>query len=87
LLVLVFGIITISTGSLMVRYAQGYAPSPVIAAYRMALATLVLTPIALTHHRDELVGLTRGERLLAVLSGFFLAIHFATWIVSLEYTA
>jgi drug/metabolite transporter (DMT)-like permease len=87
LLVLVFGILTISTGSLMVRYAQGYAPSPVIAAYRMALSTLILTPIALTHHRDELIALTRGERLLAVLSGFFLAIHFATWITSLEYTS
>jgi drug/metabolite transporter (DMT)-like permease len=87
LLVLVFGILTISTGSLMVRYAQGYAPSPVIAAYRMALATLFLAPIALIRHRDELVSLTHGERALAVLSGFFLAVHFATWIMSLEYTS
>ena len=86
-LVLLFGILTISTGSLMVRYAQGYAPSVVIAAYRMVLATLVLAPIALTRHRDELAALTRGERALAVLSGFFLAIHFATWITSLEYTS
>ena len=51
------------------------------------LATLVLAPIALTRHRDELAALTRGERALAVLSGFFLAIHFATWITSLEYTS
>jgi len=87
LLVLLFGILTISTGSLMVRYAQGYAPSPVIAAYRLALATLILAPIALTRHRDELTALTRGELTLAGLSGFFLAIHFATWITSLEYTS
>ncbi len=87
LLVLLFGILTISTGSLMVRYAQGYAPSPVIAAYRMALATLVLAPMALMRHRDELKALTRGELALAGLSGFFLAIHFATWITSLEYTS
>jgi drug/metabolite transporter (DMT)-like permease len=87
LLVLLFGILTISTGSLMVRYAQGYAPSPVIAAYRLALATLFLAPIALTRHWQELKSLTRSELALAGLSGFFLAIHFATWITSLEYTS
>lgn len=86
-LVLLFGILTISTGSLMVRFAQGYAPSVVIAAYRMVLATLVLAPIALTRHRDEIKALTCGERILAGISGFFLAIHFATWITSLEYTS
>ena len=87
LLVLLFGIVTISTGSLMVRYAQGYASSPVIAAYRMVLATLFLAPIALTRHQGELKSLTRTELTLAGLSGFFLAIHFATWITSLEYTS
>jgi drug/metabolite transporter (DMT)-like permease len=30
--------------------------------------------------------LTRRELLLGLLSGFFLALHFATWISSLEYT-
>jgi drug/metabolite transporter (DMT)-like permease len=87
LLVLLFGILTISTGSLMVRYAQSYASSPVIAAYRMFLATLILAPIALTRHRIELKSLTRNELALAGFSGFFLAIHFATWITSLEYTS
>jgi len=87
LLVLLFGILTISTGSLMVRYAQGYASSPVIAAYRMVLSALFLAPIALTRHREELKSLTRSELVLAGLSGFFLAIHFATWITSLEYTS
>ncbi len=87
LLVLLFGILTISTGSLMVRYAQGYASSPVIAAYRMVLATLFLAPVAFTRHRQELKSLKRDEVVLAGFSGFFLAIHFATWITSLEYTS
>ncbi len=84
--VMIFGILTISTGSIMVRYAQSYAPSLVVAALRLFLATLVLTPFALSRHRSELAALSRGELALAGLSGFFLALHFAFWIISLEYT-
>ena len=87
LLVLLFGILTISTGSVLIRYAQAYAPSLVIAAVRMILATLTLAPLALTRQRGELRVLTRAELGLAGLSGFFLALHFALWITSLEYTS
>jgi drug/metabolite transporter (DMT)-like permease len=58
----------------------------VIAAFRLTFASLILAPIALTRHRAELRGLTRRELLLALFSGTFLALHFATWITSLEYT-
>jgi len=87
LVVMLFGILTISTGSIIVRYAQAYAPSLVIAAWRMILATLILAPITLTRYRRELTVLTRKELALAALSGFFLALHFASWITSLEYTS
>ena len=53
----------------------------------MALVTLILAPGALTLQRDELKRLTRLELGLAGLSGFFLALHFALWITSLEYTS
>jgi len=86
-LVLLFGILTISTGSVLVRYAQAYAPSLVIAAIRMILATIVLGPVALTRRRGEIARLSRGELGLLALSGFFLALHFALWITSLEYTS
>lgn len=86
LVVLVFGILAVSTASIFIRYAQEYAPSLVIAAWRLSLATLVLSPLALARHRPELGALNRKELGLAVLSGLFLAIHFATWITSLEYT-
>lgn len=42
--------------------------------------------IVLSRHRAELRALSKRELWLALLSGFFLAIHFATWITSLEYT-
>ena len=85
-LAILFGILAVSTASIFVRYAQAYAPSLVIAAWRLALATVVLTPIALRRYQPELRSLTRGELGLGLLSGTFLAVHFATWITSLEYT-
>lgn len=86
-LALIIAILAVSTASLFIRFAQREAPSLVIAALRLSMASLALAPIALSRHRDELRMLTRVELLLGLLSGFFLAIHFATWISSLEYTS
>nr|MBC8503358.1 DMT family transporter [Chloroflexota bacterium] len=81
-----FGILAVSTSSIFIRYAQADAPSIVIAAGRLTLASIILAGIAILRYRSELRNLTRRELGLALLSGFFLAIHFATWITSLEYT-
>ena len=80
-------ILAVSTSSIFIRFAQREAPSLVIAALRLTFASLVLAPLALTHHRDELKRLTRNDLLFGLLSGVFLAVHFATWISSLEYTS
>ena len=85
--VIAFGILAVSTGSIFVRYAQEYAPSIVIAAYRLGLATLFLAPVALYRYRSELSSIQGRDRYLAIGSGVFLALHFATWITSLEYTS
>ena len=69
------------------RFAQQYAPSLVIAAWRLIIATIVLAPIAIIRYRSELLSLWRKELLLALLSGIFLALHFDAWITSLEYTS
>lgn len=79
-------IAAVSTASIFIRYAQRDAPSLTIAAWRLVLATLLLTPIALSRHRQQLAALTRSEIWLAALSGLFLGVHFASWITSLEYT-
>src|SRR5215211_8537960 len=79
-------ILAVSTASVFIRFAQADAPSLVIAAVRLMCATVLLAPFALTRHREELRSLTRHEILLGAGSGIFLAVHFATWISSLEYT-
>ncbi len=81
------GILAVSTAAIFIRYAQKDVPSLVIAAVRLTLASLVLAPIALSRHQRELSGLSRRELGLGLLSGFFLALHFATWISSLEFTS
>lgn len=86
LLAIAFGILAVSTASIFIRFAQAEASSLVIAAYRLSIATVVLAPIALRRHSDELKQLNRRTAGLATLSGIFLALHFATWITSLEYT-
>lgn len=87
LLVLFLGILVVSTSSVFIRFAQQEVASIVIAAYRLSLAALILLPIVLTRHREELLHLRRRQWVLIVLSGVFLAFHFATWITSLEYTS
>jgi drug/metabolite transporter (DMT)-like permease len=81
------GVVMISTAAVAIRFAQDGAPSLSIAAWRLTFALLLLTPIMLARGRNELGQLTRSEWVRAVTSGFLLAIHFATWISSLEYTS
>ena len=83
---LITAILAVSTSSIFIRFAQADAPSLVIAALRLTFATLLLLPIAWTRYRKELMHFTRSEVILAVLSGLFLAAHFATWTSSLEFT-
>ena len=84
-LALVSGVLAVSTGAIFARLAD--APALVIAAYRVGLAVVILTPIALWKVRDELRGVSRRDLLLGLASGFFLAMHFAAWISSLDYTS
>ena len=84
-IILVGGIIGVSTGAIFARLAD--APALVTAAYRVGLASLILVPLAGWKARDELRRLSRRDIKLAMLSGFFLSLHFATWISSLDYTA
>jgi drug/metabolite transporter (DMT)-like permease len=83
---LALGMVAFSTSSIMTRYAQLYAPSLVIAAYRLALASIMLIPLVLSRYTPGLARLTRSQLVLSVASGAFLALHFGTWITSLEYT-
>ena len=82
--ILILGILAISTGAVFARMADAH--SLVIAAYRLGLASLLLVPLAYWKARDELRRLSSKDLKIVFLAGAFLAVHFATWISSLNYT-
>ena len=84
---LAVGVLSVSTGAIFVRYAQQEAASLTIAAYRMGIAFVVVLIPTLINHRRELQSLTYRDVGLAATSGLFLAVHFATWVYSLEMTS
>ena len=84
-LALVSGIFAVSTGAIFARMAD--SPALVTAAFRMGLASVVIVPFAWWKTGGELRRLSLKDLKLAVLAGFFLALHFATWIASLDYTS
>lgn len=86
--VLAAGVLIVSTASILIRWAQAEGvPSLAIAAWRLALAALVLAPLVWFKARTEIAALPRTRLGLALASGVFLALHFASWIASLEYTS
>jgi drug/metabolite transporter (DMT)-like permease len=76
-----------SFASILIRWAQPYAPSLVIAAYRMSIAALLLWPILLVRSRRYPARFRAADLGMTALSGTLLALHFGTWISSLAYTS
>jgi drug/metabolite transporter (DMT)-like permease len=82
------GVLIVSTASILVRFAQGQGvPSLAIAAWRLTIAAAILLPLVIGRSRGELGRLAVRDWWLAIASGVFLALHFAAWIASLEYTS
>ncbi len=82
---LVAGIAALSTASVLIRLTD--APSLVVGAWRLSLATLILTPWALPRFLRAVPSIGRGDAVRLALSGLALAAHFAAWIASLSYTS
>lgn len=86
--VLAVAVAVVSTASILIRLAQAEGVSSLtIAAVRLGLAALLLAPFAWLKAGREIMRLGRRELGMCLLSGLFLAIHFWTWISSLEYTS
>jgi drug/metabolite transporter (DMT)-like permease len=88
-LILTLGVMAISTSAVLVRLTiaaanmRGVGFSLVMAASRMAIASLILLPTW------RGIGAAKPTRAAgyAIAAGFVLALHFATWITSLSYTS
>jgi drug/metabolite transporter (DMT)-like permease len=83
---LLMAVLAASTSSIFIRAAQQNAPSLVIATYRLTLASLALLPWALARRRELRREFDRRSLLAVLAAGGCLALHFASWISSLELT-
>src|SRR5690349_12796544 len=82
------GIVAVSLAAIFIRLSLDLGvPPQLIAGARLTIATLVLTPFVLLNHRERLRLLSRQELQLALVSGFFLAVHFLSWITSIGHTS
>ncbi|MBA7630229.1 hypothetical protein ES703_37749 [subsurface metagenome] len=79
------GVLAVSFAATFIRLAD--APPLVIATYRLAIASIILIPMAAIKSRRSLPQLSRQDILLILLSSVFVALHFGLWITSLSYTS
>jgi drug/metabolite transporter (DMT)-like permease len=76
--------LAVSFSAILIK--ESSAPSLVIATYRLAITTILLLPFLRDDRLAQLRAIDRRTAGLIVVSGFLLAIHFATWTASLRYT-
>ena len=74
----------ISTSAILIRLSD--APSLIKAFYRSLFTTVLLLPLVPVY-RTELAEISRRDAVFAIASGAALAVHFATWFESLEWTS
>ncbi len=87
MIMIVIGVMGISASAILVRYST--APSAVTASWRLLWTVLLMTPVTLLNRqtRQELAAAGKKTRLLSLISGLFLAVHFWFWFESLHYTS
>lgn len=82
---LFLGVLGSAFSSTFVRWSV--APSLVTATWRLGWTVLLLLPMVLLRHREELRTVKGRDLLFCSLSGALLAIHFACWFESLKWTS
>lgn len=74
-------------GAFIKLTSQSGVDAPMVAAGRLLLASLILTPFVWSQHREELRRLNRRDVFLGLAAGFWVATHFILLITALEYTS
>jgi drug/metabolite transporter (DMT)-like permease len=81
-IVVLLGVLSVSASSVLFKFAT--AEPLVVAFYRLAFSVLLLGAPLLWRKREKI---DRRDLWLSVISGLFLAAHFATWFFSLTMTS
>jgi len=82
---LIVGILAVSTAAILIRLIMLEASALVIATYRLTISALISAILLLFSKKDRIFRISKSDLGLLILAGAFLAAHFAAWITSLEY--
>jgi drug/metabolite transporter (DMT)-like permease len=82
---LAVAVLAVSTSAILVRWSG--APSLVKAFYRVLFTGVILAPWALFRYHDHFARIRGRDLVVAVVSGTALALHFASWFESLNWTS
>jgi drug/metabolite transporter (DMT)-like permease len=85
ILLLVLAVLAVGPAAVLIRLAD--APPITVAFYRMLTATLAIGGIVIARGGRDLIGIDRTAIGRSGIAGILLAVHFATWITSLDYTS
>ncbi|MEF8855379.1 MAG: EamA family transporter, partial [Haloarculaceae archaeon] len=85
LVALAVAVVAVSTSAILIRLSA--APPIVAAFYRVLFTVVLLAPVTLARHRSDLGRIGRTDQVVAVAAGLALAVHFATWFESLDWTS
>ena len=81
--VLIFiAVVSVSFAAIFIRFSS--APPLTIATFRLGISSILILPIFLLYSEKKY---QKEDIKLFVLAGFFLSLHFFSWITSLKYTS
>jgi drug/metabolite transporter (DMT)-like permease len=78
-------VFAVSFSAIFIRWSNAHPF--VIAMYRMGITSLILLPLVLTRYIKELKKIDKREFMFMIAIGMVLALHFASWISSLNETS
>lgn len=88
--VVALGVLAVSFSPILIKATLEQGVSPDVAAfYRMLIASLLLAPFVLLspRRRRSIAALSPKDKIITLVSGVFLALHFISWFFSLAYTS
>jgi len=86
-LVLIVAQLAVGSAAIFARFALTGAGPMAVSASRLTIAALALLALASVRCPRDRVSISRRDRTVFAIAGLALAIHFAAWIWSLQYTS
>ncbi len=82
---ILIAVVAVSFSAILIRWSDAHPF--VIAAYRMGITSLILLPLVPAKYLSQIRKIKRNELLFMIAIGMILALHFGSWIASLEETS